>query len=127
MSELQIFKSAEFGAVRTLVIDGTPYFLGKDVAAALGYTDVSHAVIDHVDEDDRINSQTQGQNVPEFGQRGTWLINESGVYALVFGSKLPSAKNSNTGSHQKCCRLFVNTACMRLMKSWRVRILRQQH
>lgn len=92
MSELQIFKSAEFGSVRTLVIDGTPYFLGKDVAAALGYTDVSHAVIDHVDEDDRINSKTQGQNVPEFGQRGTWLINESGVYALVFGSKLPSAK-----------------------------------
>ena len=62
------------------------------MAEALGYTDVSHTILDHVDEDDRINSKTQGQNNPEFGQRGTWLINESGLYSLVLSSKLPSAK-----------------------------------
>lgn len=56
------------------------------------YTDVTHAVIDHVDEDDRVNSKTQGQNVLELGQRGGWLINESGLYSLILSSKLPTAK-----------------------------------
>lgn len=78
--------------VRTLIIDGTPWFVGADVATALGYADCSHAILDHVDSDDRVNSKTQGHIVREFGQRGAWLINESGVYALVFGSKLESAK-----------------------------------
>lgn len=49
--------------------------MGKDVATVLGYTDVSHAILDHVDEEDRVNSKTQGQNAPELGQRGSWLIN----------------------------------------------------
>lgn len=53
---------------------------------------LSHAVIDHVDEDDRVNSKTQGQNVLELGQRGGWLINESGLYSLILSSKLPTAK-----------------------------------
>lgn len=60
--------------------------------SALGYTDLTHAVLDHVDEEDRINSKTQGQNNPEFGQRGAWLINESGLYSLVLSSKLSTAK-----------------------------------
>ena len=58
----------------------------------MGYGDPGHAVIDHVDVEDRVNSKTQGQNAPEFGQRGTWLINESGLYSLVLSSKLPTAK-----------------------------------
>lgn len=58
----------------------------------LGYTDVSHDILDHVDEEDRVNSKTQGQNAPELGQRGSWLINESGLYSLILSSKLPSAK-----------------------------------
>lgn len=58
----------------------------------MGYKDLNHTILDHVYEEDRINSKTQGQNNPEFGQRGTWLINESGVYSLIFGSKLSSAK-----------------------------------
>ena len=92
MDKIEIFKNTEFGSLRTVVIEKEPWFVGKDVARALGYTDVAHAVLDHVDDEDRINSKTHGQNVPEFGQRGTWLVNESGVYSLVFGSKLPSAK-----------------------------------
>ena len=49
--------------------------MGKDVATVLGYTDVYHVILDHVDEEDRVNSKTQGQNAPELGQRGSWLIN----------------------------------------------------
>ena len=91
MNELQIF-NFENNQVRTVLINEEPYFVGKDVATVLGFKDVNHAILDHVDEEDRVNSKTQGQNAPEYGQRGTWLINESGVYALVFGSKLPGAK-----------------------------------
>lgn len=90
--ELTIFNNPEFGEVRVLEIDSEPWFVGKDVAIALGYSDITHTIIDHVDEDDRVNSKTQGQNAPEFGQRGTWLINESGLYSLVMSSKLESAK-----------------------------------
>ena len=90
-NDLQIFNS-EFGAVRVLTIDNEPWFVGKDVAMVLGYTDVSHTILDHVDEEDRVNSKTQGHFDLELGQRGSWLINESGVYSLIFGSKLPQAK-----------------------------------
>lgn len=91
-SEIQVFNNPEFGGLRTLMIDNEPYFVGKDVATILEYSDAGHAILDHVDEEDRINSKTQGQNDPEFGQRGTWLINESGLYSLILSSKLPAAK-----------------------------------
>lgn len=92
MNEVTIFENPEFGKVRTLQISGEPWFVGKDVAEILRYSDLKHCILDHVDEADRVNSKTQGRNDPEFGQRGTWLINESGVYSLIFGSKLPKAK-----------------------------------
>lgn len=92
MNEIQVFSNDEFGKVRVIEKDNQPWFVGKDVASALGYNDLGHAIIDHVDEQDRVNSKTQGQNDPEFGQRGTWLINESGLYSLILSSKLPSAK-----------------------------------
>lgn len=66
--------------------------MGKDIARALGYTDMTHTILDHVDKEDRVNSKTQGQNDPELGQRGSWLINESGLYSLILSSKLPEAK-----------------------------------
>ena len=91
-NQIEIFKNQELGEVRTVLINGEPWFVGKDVATCLGYTDYAHAILDHVDEEDRTNSKTQGQNDPELGQRGSWLINESGMYALIFGSKLESAK-----------------------------------
>ena len=91
-NQVTIFNNAEFGSVRTVTIDGEPWFVGKDVCEALGYVDIAHTILDHVDEDDRVNSKTRGHNDPEFGQRGTWLINESGLYSLVLSSKLDSAK-----------------------------------
>ena len=86
------FFNEHFGEVRGMLIGNEAWVVGKDVAKALGYVDRKHAILDHVDEDDRINSKTQGCFDPEFGQRGTWLINESGIYSLVFSSKLKSAK-----------------------------------
>lgn len=88
MNELMVFNNAEFGQVRTMEINGEPWFVGKDVATILGYSNPSKALSDHVDEDDKLNNES----LSSLGQRGGWLINESGVYALIFGSKLPNAK-----------------------------------
>ena len=93
MEDNMIVKTNEmFGDLRIVMINSDPWFVGKDIAEKLGYKDINHAVTDHVDEEDRVNSKTQGQNAPEFGQRGTWLINESGLYSLILKSKLPEAK-----------------------------------
>ena len=91
-NKIQIFENKEFGKLRTVEINKEPWFVGKDVVGALGYTDINHTIADHVDSDDKVNSKTQGYFDPEFGQRGTWLINESGVYSLILSSKLPKAK-----------------------------------
>jgi prophage antirepressor-like protein len=88
MEEVKIFENAEFGKVRTIVIDNEPWFVGKDVATALGYADAFGAVKKHVDEEDRQNCQNDSFESP----RGMTVINESGVYSLVFSSKLPTAK-----------------------------------
>lgn len=88
MSELQIFKNAEFGSVRTLTINDEPYFVGKDIAEILGYTNPSKALADHVDEDDKLNNES----LSSLGQRGGWIINESGLYSLILSSKMPNAK-----------------------------------
>lgn len=88
MNEMQIFKNPEFGSVRTLEIDGDPWFVGKDVAEILGYTNHSKALSDHVDKEDKLNNES----LSSLGQRGGWLINESGLYSLILSSKLPKAK-----------------------------------
>lgn len=88
MNELQVFNSEEFGEVRTVTINSEPWFVGKDVATALGYQNASKALADHVEECDKLNNES----LSSLGQRGGWLINESGLYALIFGSKLESAK-----------------------------------
>ena len=87
MNELQVFKF-ENNQVRTVLINDEPYFVGKDVAGILGYQNPSKALADHVDEDDKLNNDT----LSSLGQRGGWLINESGLYTLVLSSKLPGAK-----------------------------------
>nr|DAJ20205.1 MAG TPA: hypothetical protein [Siphoviridae sp. ctjRi1] len=88
MQEVRVFESTEFGAVRALEVDGTPWFVGKDVAEILGYQNPSKALADHVDDDDKLNNES----LSSLGQRGGWLINESGLYSLVLSSKLPGAK-----------------------------------
>ena len=88
-NDIQIFKSDEFGSVRTLTIGGEPWFVGKDVAMVLGYSDTNKAVSMHVDDEDKkLNDKTS----LSFGQRGATLINESGMYSLILSSKLPTAK-----------------------------------
>ena len=88
-NELQVFNSSEFGNVRVVQVDGEPWFVGKDVAEVLGYSDTNKAVAMHVDDEDKkLNDKTS----LSFGQRGATLINESGLYALIFGSKLDKAK-----------------------------------
>lgn len=88
MNNIEIFKSADFGEVRTLTIDNKPYFVGKDVATILGYADTNKAIAMHVDEEDKLNDKT----ALSLGQRGGWLINESGLYSLILSSKMPNAR-----------------------------------
>ena len=88
MNELKIFNSPEFGQVRTLAIDGEPWFVGKDIAVALGYSNPRKAMIDHVDPEDKgvTKCDTLG------GSQEMTVINESGLYSLIMSSKLPTAK-----------------------------------
>ena len=87
MNQLQTFKFNGLD-VRTVLIDGEPYFVGKDVTEILGYKNASKALADHVDSEDKLNNET----LSSLGQRGGWLVNESGLYSLILSSKLPSAK-----------------------------------
>ena len=88
MSNIQLFTNPEFGEVRTITISGEPYFVGKDVTGILGYQNASKALADHVDDEDKLNNVS----LSSLGQRGGWLINESGLYSLILSSKLPTAK-----------------------------------
>lgn len=88
MHELQIFNNEEFGQIRTVEIDGEIYFVGKDITEVLGYANASKAITDHVDEEDKLNNES----LSSLGQRGGWLINESGLYSLILSSKMPNAK-----------------------------------
>lgn len=88
IKEIQIFANDQFGEVRTLNKDGEPWFVGKDIAEILGYTNPSKALADHVDDEDKLNNET----LSSLGQRGGWLINESGLYSLILLSKLPTAR-----------------------------------
>lgn len=86
-NNIQIFNNPEFGEIRTVEIDNEPWFVGKDVAVILGYSNPQKAIRDHIDEDDRTVNES-------FTVNGTAiaLINESGLYSLVLSSKLPTAK-----------------------------------
>lgn len=115
VNELQIFNSEEFGDIRTMNIDGQPWFVGFDVADALGYKNQSDAIMKHVAEEDRqVIQKSQITTLADVPNRGFTFINESGLYALIFGSKLESAQRfkrwvtsevlpsiRRTGSYQK--------------------------
>lgn len=110
MNSLKIFESAEFGQIRTVQLNNETYFVGKDVATALGYSNARDAILKHCDDEDKgvAKCDTPG------GKQELVVINESGLYALIFGSKLESAKRfkhwvtsevlpeiRKTGSYQK--------------------------
>ena len=87
--ELQVFSNAEFGSVRSIMINNEPYFVGKDVAEILGYGNTRDALARHVDEEDK---DAVGIHDAIGRQQDTILINESGLYSLILSSKLPNAK-----------------------------------
>ena len=118
MNELKIFENEEFGTIREITIDNEPWFVGKDVASALGYSNPKNAVPKHVLEEDKLSTRIEyaGQ------RRMVTVINESGLYALIFGSKLGSAKRfkhwvtsevlpsiRKTGGYVNNDELFINT------------------
>lgn len=92
MKDIQVFNNPEFGEVRTVNIDGDPWLVGKDVAAALGYSNTKDALASHVDAEDKSILQRSENATFEIPTRGLTIINESGLYSLVLSSKLPTAK-----------------------------------
>lgn len=100
---VKVFNNNEFGQVRTLMIDSVPWFVGKDVASILGYRNPNEAIQDHVDVEDKFMRSQRGSEMlklfssikemqEKLGRQDNWFVNESGVYSLIFGSKLPTAK-----------------------------------
>lgn len=94
MNELEIFKNEEFGEIRTVVIENEPWFVGRDVATALGYAKPENAIATHVEKEDKYTTTLKQGNGTNLTSKTT-LINESGIYSLIFGSKLESAKRFN--------------------------------
>lgn len=101
--EIKIFEHEQFGKVRTLLIDGQPWFVGKDVAEALGYTNSRKALIDHVDEEDKgvTKRDTLG------GNQKLTIINESGLYCLIIKSKLEGARQFKRWVTSEAEKLFT--------------------
>lgn len=89
---IQVFENSEFGKVRTVVINDEPWFVGKDVAVALGYTNARDAIATHVEDEDKVQGDGVAIRDSIGREQHPVVINESGVYALIFGSKLDSAK-----------------------------------
>lgn len=116
---IKTFTNKEFGTVRTIVKDGEPWFVGKDVAEILGYTKARNAIARHVDDDDKNDAPFQGVLG---GKQTMTIINESGLYSLILGSKLPKAKTfkrwvtsevlptiRKTGGYVANDEMFINT------------------
>lgn len=117
-NNIEIFKNEEFGEIRTIVVNGEPMFVGKDVASALGYKDTAKAIRVHVDEEDK---GVDEMDTPG-GVQNITVINESGLYSLILSSKLPNAKKfkrwvtsevlptiRKTGGYVNDEDLFINT------------------
>lgn len=90
MNEIQVFENEQFGTIRTITIDGEPWFVGKDVAESLGYAKARNAILRHVDDEDKKYAPIQGSLG---GKQKTVIINESGLYSLILSSKLETAKD----------------------------------
>lgn len=90
VNDLQIFKSEEFGEIRTVTINSEPYFVGKDVAVILGYSNTRKALTDHVADEDKMDGVTIRDSIGR--EQNPIFINESGLYSLILSSKMPNAK-----------------------------------
>ena len=129
MTDLQIFNSPEFGAIRTIEKDGEPWFVGKDVAAALGYSNTKDALSRHIDAEDKYQGEGVAFPDPHGILQYPTIINESGLYSLVLSSKLPTAKKfkrwvtsevipsiRKTGSYSVPCDLSRLSPEMQMLK-----------
>lgn len=92
MNDLAIFENPEFGHIRGLKIEGEPWFVGKDIAEALGYADTAAALKKHVDDEDKKLFKADDLPTLKMSNYGAYLVNESGLYSLMLKSKLPGAK-----------------------------------
>lgn len=92
MNEVQTFANNEFGAVRSMMIDDVPWFVGADAAKALKYNRPADAIADHVDDEDKRLVRVGEMPTLKVNNFGAYIINESGLYSLIFSSKLPAAK-----------------------------------
>lgn len=90
MNNLQIFSNEEFGQVRTINIDSDVWFVGKDVAEILGYSNTRKALTDHVDDEDKLDGVTIRDSIGR--EQSPVFINESGLYSLILSSKMPNAR-----------------------------------
>lgn len=121
-NKLQVFKNEEFGEIRMVMVNNEPYFVGKDVAEILGYSNSSKAVSTHVDDEDKIMEMIAHSQNGNMVKTQTALINESGLYSLILSSKLPTAKKfkrwvtsevlptiRKTGGYVNDEDLFINT------------------
>ena len=90
MENIQSFVNENFGTIRTMLINDEPYFIGKDIASILGYSNPRKAIIDHVDEEDKTDGVTIRDSIGR--AQNPVCINESGLYSLILSSKLPTAK-----------------------------------
>lgn len=119
-NEIKVFQNEEFGSVRTMEINGEPWFVGKDVAMILGYAKPENAVANHVDEEDKTTTLIQGTGSNY--KSNAVIINESGLYSLILSSKLPNAKKfkhwvtsevlptiRKTGGYVSNEDMFINT------------------
>lgn len=100
MLDLTVFTNEEFGEVRTMVIEGEPWFVGKDVAASLGYAEPRSAISKKVDAEDKGVAEMATPS----GKQKMTIINESGLYSLIFGSKLESATRFKVNSRNNIPR-----------------------
>lgn len=91
-NKIQVFNNTEFGNIRSMEIGGEPWFVGKDVATALGYSNTKDALAAHVESEDKSIIQRSQFPTLEIPNRGMTIINESGLYSLILGSKLDGAK-----------------------------------
>lgn len=102
-NNITVFENSEFGKVRTVILNDEPWFIGKDVAEILGYSNTNKAIQVHVDDEDKFIRSSRGTEMgklftslkemqEKLGRQDNWFISESGVYSLIFGSKLPTAK-----------------------------------
>lgn len=113
MQELQIFNNPEFGEIRSIEIDGEPWFVGRDIATALGYVKPTDAVRKHIDEDDTLKRGI----IDGMGRtQQTTIINESGMYALIIMSELPSAKKFKRWITKEVIPTIVKTGSYNLQQ-----------